>query len=73
MSMWNKDRNNPRVLWVQDKGFRFVVDWKQTYIQKSMEHIGDNSTFACNEVDPGVLNNQAVREWAQKWEERGLE
>ena len=37
-----------------------------------MEHIGDNSTFVCNEVDPSVLNNRAVREWAQKWEERGF-
>ena len=72
MSMWNRDRDNLRVIRVQDKGSRFVVDWKETYIRKSVEHIEDNSTFACNEVDPSVLNNQAVREWAQKWEERGF-
>ena len=72
MSMWNKDPDNPRVIRVQDKGSRFVVDWKERYIRKSMEHIGDNSTFVCNEVDLSVLNNQAVREWAQKWEERGF-
>ena len=29
-----------------------MVDWKETYIRKSVEHIEDNSTFACNEVDP---------------------
>ena len=72
MSMWNKDPDNPRVGRVQDKGSRFVVDWKETYIRKSMEHLGDNSTFVSNEVDPSVLNNQAVREWAQKWEEMGF-
>ena len=66
--MWKKDPR--RVIWVQDKGSRFVVDWKETYIQ--MEHIGNNSTFVCNQVDPSVLNNRAVREWAQKWEERGF-
>ena len=70
--MWNKDLDNPRVTRVQDKGSRFVVDWKETYIRKSMEHLGDNSTFVSNEVDPSVLNNQVVREWAQKWEERGF-
>ena len=62
MSMWNKDPDNPRVIRVQDKGSRFVVDWKETYIRKSMEHIGDNSTFVCNKVDPSVLNNRTVRE-----------
>ena len=72
MSMWDKDPDNPRVIWVQDKGSRFVVDWKETYIRKSVEHIGDNNKFACNEVDPSVLNNRAVREWAQKWEKRGF-
>ena len=72
MSMWNKDPDNPRVIRVEDKGSRFVVDWKETYIRKSMEHLGDNNTFVSNEVDPNVLNNQAVREWAQKWEERGF-
>ena len=61
-----------RVIRVQDKSSRFVVDWKETYIGKSMEYIGDNSTFVCNAVDPSVLNNQAVREWAQKWEERSF-
>ena len=72
MSVWNQDPDNPRVIRVQDNGPRFVVDWKETYIRKSVEHIKDNSTFACNEVDPSVLSNQAVREWAQKWEERGF-
>ena len=53
-------------MWNRDKGSRFVVDWKESYIQKSVAHIEDNGTFACSEVDPSVLNNQAVREWAQK-------
>ena len=72
MSMWNKDPDNPSVIRVQGKGSRFVVDWKETYIQKLVEHIGDNITFVCNEVDPSVPNDQAVRKWAQKWEERGF-
>ena len=39
MNMWNKDPDDPRVNRVQEKGSRFVVDWKETYIRKSAEHI----------------------------------
>ena len=51
VSMWNRDPDNPRVIRVQDKGSRFVVDWKEAYIRKSVEHIEDNGTFVCDEVE----------------------
>ena len=34
MQRWNRDPENPRVIMVQDKGSRFVIDWKSRYSLK---------------------------------------
>ena len=35
MQKWNRDPENPRVIRVQDKGSRFVIDWKSRYKSKT--------------------------------------
>ena len=54
LQKWNKDPDNPRVIRVQDKGSRFVVDWQQRYISKTLDYLHDRETFISTEVDPGV-------------------
>ena len=36
---WNRDRNNSRVIRVEDKGSSFVVDWK-TILSCAMNILG---------------------------------
>ena len=45
MQTWNKDPDNPRVIRVQNKGSRFVVDWKSRYKSKTMEYLQDKNAF----------------------------
>ena len=37
---WNRDTDCPRVIRIQDKGSKFVIDWKSKYIQNVSNYIG---------------------------------
>ena len=52
---WNKDPENPRVIKVQDKGSRFVVDWKSNYESETLEYLQDENTFRQSDGDPNEL------------------
>ena len=45
LSTWKKDADCPRAIRVQDKGSKFVIDWKNKYIQNISNYIGDGSIF----------------------------
>ena len=60
MQTFNKDPYNPRVIRVQDKGSRFVVDWKSGYKSKTMEYLQDETTFRQTEDDPNKLTSENV-------------
>ena len=68
MQTWNKDPYNPRVIRVQDKGSRFVVDWKSRYKSKTMEYLQDETTFKQTEEDPNKLIFEKVERWLEKWQ-----
>ena len=70
LQKWNKDPDNPRVIRVQDKGSRFMVDWKKRYISKTLGCLQDSETFFSTEVDPGEAIGERVQSWADKWEGR---
>ena len=52
MQGWNRDPDNPRVIRVQDKGSRFVIDWKRRYRSKTLEYLTDETTFRETDGDP---------------------
>ena len=41
LQKWNKDLDNPRVIRVQDKGSRFVIERRDRYISKTLEYLQD--------------------------------
>ena len=65
---WNRDRNNPRVIRVEDKGSSFVVDWKTNYFERCDEYIGDTTTFRLDDRDLSAEYAGEVKRWAEKWE-----
>ena len=42
---WNRDTDCPRVIRIQDKGSKFVIDWKSNHIQNVSNYIGDSQIF----------------------------
>ena len=71
LSTWNKDRDCPRVIRVQDKGSKFVIDWKSKYIENISNYIGDRSTFRQEIDNPTEKHKMLVKQWAEKWLEVG--
>ena len=68
MQTWNKEPHNPRVIRVQDKCSRFVVDWKSRYKSKTIEYLQDEATFRHNEEDPNRLISEKVAgKMARRW------
>ena len=65
---WNRDRNNPRVIRVEDKGSSFVVDWKTNCFERCDEYIGDATTFRSDDRDMSAEHAVEVKCWAEKWE-----
>ena len=65
---WNRNRNNPRVIRVEDKGSRFVVDWKTDHFERCDEYIGDTTTFRSDDRDLSEEHAVEVKRWAEKWE-----
>ena len=65
---WNRDRNNPRVIRVEDKGSNFVVDWKTNYFERCDEYIGDTTTFRLDDRDLSAEHAGEFKHWAEKWE-----
>ena len=65
---WNRDRNNSRVIRVEDKGSSFVVDWKTNYFERCDEYIGDTTTFRLDDRDLSAEHAGEVKRWAEKWE-----
>ena len=56
---------------IQDKSFKFVIDWKSKYIQNVSNYIGDSQTFRQEREDPSERHRVRVEQWADKWLERG--
>ena len=67
LSKWNKDPDNSRFIRVQDKGFCFVVDFKDSYEQNLNEYVGDPSSFRSDEVDLSLELGNRVKKWVKKW------
>ena len=67
LSTWNKDADCPRVIRVQDKGSKFVIDWKSKYIENISDYIGDRSTFRQEIDNPTEKHKILVNKWAEKW------
>ena len=65
---WNKDPENPRVIRVQDKGSRFVVDWKSNYESKVLEYLQDVSTFRQSDENPNELISEKVDNFIERWQ-----
>ena len=63
LSSWNK---NPRVIRIQDKGSRFAVDWRDRYVNKTLQYVQDTGTFSSNDEDPSLENHKRVRDMVQK-------
>ena len=83
LSRWNRDRESSRIISVEDKGSSLVVDWKDNYLQKNLEILdplepneaelgAKPKTFRKEDTDPSLDNARKVKEWANKWEERGV-
>ena len=67
MQRWNRDLENPRVIRVQDKGSRFVIDWKSRYKSKTLDYLQDETTFRETDGDPNELISEQVARWANRW------
>ena len=67
MQKWNRDPENPRVIRVQDKGSRFVIDWRSRYKSKTLEYLQDGNTFRETDGDPNELISEQVARWADRW------
>ena len=65
---WNRDRNNSRVIRVQDKGSSFVVDWTTNYFERCDEYVGDTTTFRSDGRDLSAEHAVEDKRWAEKWE-----
>ena len=66
MQKWNRDPENPRVIRVQDKGSRFVIDLRGRYKSKTLEYLQDGNTFRKTDGDPNELISEQVARWADR-------
>ena len=57
---WNKDPESTKVIRVQDKGSRFVVNWKSNYESKTLEYLQDKNTFRQSDEDPNEVISEKV-------------
>ena len=69
LSSWKKDPKNPRYIRIQDKGSRFVVDWRNRYVNKTLQYVQNTSTFSSNDEDPSLENHKRVGKWCKKWQD----
>ena len=72
ISHWNGDKSNPKLIWVQDKGSCFIVDYKQKYVENHLRYIGDERTFRIDMDDLSQQNLHKVRNWVRKRERAGV-
>ena len=71
LSTWNKDADCPRVIRVQDKDSKFVIDSKSKYTQNISNYIGDGSIFRQEIENLTEKHKMLVNQWADKWLEVG--
>ena len=69
MQGWNRDPDNLRVIRVQDKGSRFVIDWTNRYKSKSLEYLTDETTFRETDGNPNQFISQKVERWIDRWKD----
>ena len=60
MQEWNRDPDNPRVIRMQDKGSRFVINRKSMYKSKTPEYLTHETTFRETDGDSDELISQKV-------------
>ena len=65
---WNKDPENLRVIRVQGKGSRFVVDWRSNYKSKTLEYLQDESTSRQSDENPNELISEKVDRFIERWQ-----
>ena len=72
LRIWNKDPENQgqgtRVIRVQNKGSRFVVDWKTNYESKMLEYLQDDSTCRQSNEDLNELISERVNRFIEMWQ-----
>ena len=66
LSTWNKDTDCPRVIRVQDKGLKFVIDWNSKYIENFSNYKEDRSTFRLEIDNLTEKHKMLVNQWANK-------
>ena len=69
MNKWNKDPTSEKMIRVQDKGSRFVVESKTRYVEQMLQYLENRDTFQENESDQSELYEQKVKDWMEKWKE----
>ena len=63
---WNRDTDCPRVIRIQDKVYKFVIDWKSKYIQNVSNYIRNSQIFRQEREDPSERHRVRVEQWADK-------
>ena len=52
---------------IQDKGSRFVIEWKGDHKEKMLNYLDDVSIFKEEDESPLEMNQQNVSQWVEKW------
>ena len=69
LSKMNKDTNCKKMIRIQDKGSRIVIDDKERYIAKMNNYLENKEVFRKDTEDQTLTYQRKVREWADKWKE----
>ena len=56
-----------RIIRIQDKDSRFVIEWKENYKEKMLNYLKDLSIFKEEDESPLEMNQQKVNQWVEKW------
>ena len=63
---WNRERRD-KIIRIQDKSARLVIDSKETIIQEMEGTLNDGKTFRKEEDNPTKDHIKKVKEWRDKW------
>ena len=69
LSKMNKDKSCDKMIRVQDKGARIVIESKDRYITEMNKYLSNEEVFRKDNVDQSYTYAASVRNWATKWEE----
>ena len=69
LSKMNKDRSCNKVVRIQDKGSRIVVEDKEKYIDRMFAYLGDETVFRKDGEDQSHVYKSKVDDWAERWKD----